>query len=185
MINGLFPFYQLMGREPKRQTADTFSAAAAFLEMCQIWASLEPEVTAKIKFAKYHALRIAKAIKAGEDPNLSNPVPEPPAELRTSPLSATDPEVQMLDPPPNATRIQGPLRQPSVVEIPDESEHFPEKLAQRSAPEYPSHPSRLPSHQHQSTGQDGAPLACRLLNVLKRITIRTRQLVMSPQSCRQ
>jgi len=37
---------------------------------------LDAETTAKVKYAKYHALRIAKAIKAGEDPNASNPVQE-------------------------------------------------------------------------------------------------------------
>lgn len=56
-----------------RQTADTFQAASTFLELCQIWGPLDTEIASKIKFAKYHALRIAKAIKAGEDPNLTNP----------------------------------------------------------------------------------------------------------------
>ena len=61
-----------------RQTADTFQAAATFLALLNIWGSLEPEIISKIKFAKFHALRIAKAIKAGEDPNTSNPAVEPP-----------------------------------------------------------------------------------------------------------
>ena len=61
-----------------RQTADTFQAASTFLALLGIWGPLEPEMTAKIKFAKFHALRIAKAIKAGEDPNASNPVVEQP-----------------------------------------------------------------------------------------------------------
>ena len=43
-----------------------------------IWSPLDAETTAKIKYAKYHALRMAKAIKAGEDPNASNPVEEQP-----------------------------------------------------------------------------------------------------------
>lgn len=45
-----------------------------------IWAPADPELAAKSKYSKYHAVRIAKAIKAGEDPNASNPVsqvPEP------------------------------------------------------------------------------------------------------------
>jgi vacuolar protein sorting-associated protein VTA1 len=53
-------------------------------------------VAAKSKYAKFHALRIAKALKAGEDPNLSNPVQEQP----TTPsglLSPNDPEVQLLN----------------------------------------------------------------------------------------
>lgn len=59
-----------------RQTAETFQAAATFLDSMAIWGPLDEEVRAKSKFAKFHALRIAKAIKAGEDPNASNPVVE-------------------------------------------------------------------------------------------------------------
>ncbi|KJY02487.1 DUF605-domain-containing protein [Zymoseptoria brevis] len=63
-----------------KQTADAFQASVTFMELVSIWGPLEPEFVAKIKFAKFHALRIAKAIKAGEDPNASNPVVERPAE---------------------------------------------------------------------------------------------------------
>jgi vacuolar protein sorting-associated protein VTA1 len=59
-----------------RQTADTFQAAATFLELLNIWGPASPEITSKIKYAKYHALRILKAIRANEDPNLSNPAPD-------------------------------------------------------------------------------------------------------------
>ncbi|KAF2763656.1 DUF605-domain-containing protein [Teratosphaeria nubilosa] len=63
-----------------RQTADTFQAAATFLDLLAVWGPLDPETAAKSKFAKFHALRIAKAIKAGEDPNASNPVIEEPKQ---------------------------------------------------------------------------------------------------------
>ncbi|KAI7370656.1 hypothetical protein KC354_g1092 [Hortaea werneckii] len=63
-----------------RQTADTFQAASTFLDLLSIWGPLEQEVAAKSKFAKFHALRIAKAIKAGEDPNATNPVVEEPKQ---------------------------------------------------------------------------------------------------------
>ncbi|KAF2723222.1 DUF605-domain-containing protein [Polychaeton citri CBS 116435] len=56
-----------------RQTADTFQAAATFLDTLGIWGSLDAEQSAKSKFAKFHALRIARALKAGEDPNATNP----------------------------------------------------------------------------------------------------------------
>lgn len=56
-----------------RQTADTFQAAAVFLDSLAIWGPLDIEEAKKSRFAKYHALRIAKAIKAGEDPNETNP----------------------------------------------------------------------------------------------------------------
>ncbi|KAI6881553.1 hypothetical protein KC363_g6390 [Hortaea werneckii] len=63
-----------------RQTADTFQAASTFLDLLSIWGPLDQEVSAKSKFAKFHALRIAKAIKAGEDPNATNPVVEEPKQ---------------------------------------------------------------------------------------------------------
>ncbi|KAF2217407.1 hypothetical protein CERZMDRAFT_92059 [Cercospora zeae-maydis SCOH1-5] len=59
-----------------KQTADTFQASATFMDLLAIWGPLEAEFAAKSKFAKFHALRIARAIKAGEDPNASNPVIE-------------------------------------------------------------------------------------------------------------
>lgn len=60
---------------------DTFQAAATFFDLLNmpIWAPVDPELAAKSKYAKYHAVRIARAIKAGEDPNDSNPVAEEPA----------------------------------------------------------------------------------------------------------
>ena len=118
-----------------RQTADTFQAAATFLDLCQIWGPLEPEVASKIKFAKYHSLRILKAIKAGEDPNLSNPAPEP----EQPPLDPNDPEVQMLN---GSTDL---ARQPSVEEVPDEHDRLQRHLAERSTYDESLHPSRAPS----------------------------------------
>ncbi|RAL08169.1 uncharacterized protein BO97DRAFT_398690 [Aspergillus homomorphus CBS 101889] len=102
-----------------KQTADTFQAAATFLELCQIWNPPEPEVAAKIKFAKYHAVRIIKAIKAGEDPNASNPVvvEEEGDEMADLEPRPDDPEVQAI-----VGSLPPQPRQPSVEEVPDDSE---------------------------------------------------------------
>lgn len=64
-----------------KQTADTFQASVTFMDLLSIWSPLEPEISAKSKFAKFHALRIARAFKAGEDPNASNPVVEQPPDV--------------------------------------------------------------------------------------------------------
>lgn len=124
-----------------RQTADTFQAAATFLDLGQIWGNLDPEIASKIKYAKYHALRIAKALKAGEDPNLSNPVPEPDPEDE-APLDPNDPEVQAIN---GTDDITGNARQPSVEEVPDEHHQVQPSLAQRSTADESLHPSRAPS----------------------------------------
>ncbi|KAL9043540.1 MAG: hypothetical protein Q9214_003275 [Letrouitia sp. 1 TL-2023] len=127
-----------------KQTADTFLASATFLELNQIWAPLDPEVSSKMKFAKYHALRIAKAIKAGEDPNLSNPVLDPPPQEQLS-LNPADPEVQLIN---SASNQQAPF-QPSVEEVPDEIDRIEHHLAQRSSIDQSLHPSRAPSIPRQ------------------------------------
>lgn len=128
----------MRANKASRQTVDTFQAAATFLDLLQIWGHPEPEIVAKIKYAKYHALRIAKAIKAGEDPNLSNPKIEP-EEEQLPQLDANDPDVQLLK---GKNSLQ---RQPSVVEVPDETDRTQRHLAQRSHLDESLHPSRAPS----------------------------------------
>ncbi|KAE8396720.1 Vta1 like-domain-containing protein [Aspergillus alliaceus] len=123
-----------------KQTADTFQAAATFLELCQIWNTLEPETAAKIKFAKYHAVRIAKAIRAGEDPNESNPVMKEENDLEGDNLDVKDddPEVQAIV----GSSLARP-RKPSVEDVPDES----------------THPSRSPMLPEPPTGFTEVPTA--------------------------
>ncbi|KKZ60169.1 hypothetical protein EMCG_05091 [[Emmonsia] crescens] len=129
------------------QTADTFQAAATFLELCQIWGPIDPETATKVKFAKYHALRIAKALKAGEDPNLSNPSMEEEDKLDDGPaLDPNDPEVQALNgPPSHLAPPEVKLRQPSVEDVPDEFDNEERMLAQQSYLNESLHPSRASS----------------------------------------
>lgn len=120
-----------------RQTADTFQAAATFLELCQIWGALDPDVSNRIKFAKYHAVRIVKAFKAGEDPNATNPAPKE----EETPVAAT--EVQKFD--ASVAEQASKPRQPSVEEIPDESDRLARRLAHQSTLDESLHPSRTSS----------------------------------------
>lgn len=121
-----------------KQTADTFQASATFMDLLTIWGPLETEFAAKSKFAKFHALRIARAIKAGEDPNASNPVieespsaPQAPVEddLETQ-LKALENEEKAYQPPtvesapdsritsrPQSTFQTSPLAQPTLPTI--------------------------------------------------------------------
>ncbi|KAK3362419.1 Vta1 like-domain-containing protein [Lasiosphaeria hispida] len=80
-----------------QQTATTFDAAATFFHLVNIWGEADHETQQKIKYAKWNAARIAKAIKEGRDPNESNPKSQ---ELQQQPaLDPEDPEVQMLGGP--------------------------------------------------------------------------------------
>jgi vacuolar protein sorting-associated protein VTA1 len=127
-----------------RQTADTFQAGATFLDLLQIWPPVDPEVSIKTKFAKYHALRIAKAIKAGEDPNLSNPEPEPSPVQEAAPLDPDDPEVQALQElGQDAAPSTG--QQPSIEDVPDEHDRISDPRVRTSGLDGSHHSSRASS----------------------------------------
>ncbi|EPQ66709.1 Bgt-1245 [Blumeria graminis f. sp. tritici] len=63
----------LKANKATKQTANTFQAAATFFELINIWSSPDAETTSKIKYAKWNAIRIIRALKEGKDPNESNP----------------------------------------------------------------------------------------------------------------
>lgn len=97
------------------------------------WGELDPEIQAKIKYAKWNALRIVKAIKEGKDPNESNPKPEPAPEENLPALDPNDPEVLQLS------------RQATVEDAPDEGDQLQSHLASQSAHNQTLHPSGQPS----------------------------------------
>ena len=136
-----------------RQTADTFQAASTFLELLQVWPPLDPEIAARIKFAKYHALRIAKAVKAGEDPNLSNPSPDPTPAEEAAPLDPLDPEVQALGGLGTATAGW----RPAVEDVPDVEHTKSPSLGQTPILDRPQHPSRVSSAAPTGLSPSTAP----------------------------
>jgi vacuolar protein sorting-associated protein VTA1 len=98
-----------------RQTADTFQAAATFFELVNIWGLPDGEIQAKIKYAKWNAVRIAKALKEGKDPNESNPKPQLEEEKPMPPLDSNDIDQQQPS-------VLDTSRHATVQEIPDEQE---------------------------------------------------------------
>lgn len=134
------------------QTASTFDAALTFLNLVNIWGPPDAETQQKIKYAKWNAARITKAIKEGSDPNESNPKKEdlPPQQPALDP---TDPEVQLL-----GNTAQGP-KPASVEDAPDSNLHQDSagvSLPQSPAAGLPSAPDedvlKLPS----APGYEGA-----------------------------
>jgi len=95
-----------------QQTATTFDAAATFFNLVNIWGAPDQETAQKIKYAKWNAARIAKAIREGKDPNESNPKHEQPQQPMLDP---NDPEVQALSATPSGTTP----RPVTVEEVPD------------------------------------------------------------------
>ena len=81
--------------------------------MVNIWGPPDVETQQKIKYAKWNAARIAKAIKDGKDPNETNPKPQ---EVTQQPeLDADDPDVRLLDGGSLGTRA----RPVTVEDVPD------------------------------------------------------------------
>ncbi|KAK3936091.1 vacuolar protein sorting-associated protein vts1 [Diplogelasinospora grovesii] len=96
-----------------QQTATTFDAAATFFHLVNIWGQADQETQQKIKYAKWNAARIAKAIKEGRDPNESNPKHEEPPQQPA--LDPNDPDVQMLGSAPSGSSA----RPVTIEDVPD------------------------------------------------------------------
>lgn len=128
-----------------KQTADTFQAAATFFDILNIWSPPDPETQAKIKYAKWNAVRIVRALKEGKDPNESNPKPQsaPKDDLPT--LDPNDPKVQQLG--------EQKAKQPSVEEVQDEQDGLEARLARQSSLDRSLHPSEQVSARASPTSK--------------------------------
>ncbi|KAF7943941.1 uncharacterized protein EAE97_006011 [Botrytis byssoidea] len=131
-----------------KQTAETFQAAATFLELLNIWSPPDVETQAKIKYAKWNAVRIVKALKEGKDPNESNPKPQPTPKDELPSLDPNDPEVQLLG--------EQKAQQASVEDVTDEQDQLEVKLARQSSLDRSLHPSKQVSAQG-SPNNESAP----------------------------
>ncbi|KAJ6442511.1 monooxygenase [Purpureocillium lavendulum] len=126
-----------------RQTADTFDAAATFFDLTREWAAPDAETLAKIKFAKWNAARILKAIREGRDPNESNP--KQPAEEEAAAAGGDDEDEELrrlAAQDPEARELVG--HQPHAATVED----VPDEAGAGSASAVPQQPSPpVPSPQ--------------------------------------
>lgn len=128
----------LKANKVTQQTAVTFEAAATFLQLVNIWHPPTAETEKKIKFSKWNAARILRAIKEGKDPNESNPNLEEEENM----VAEDDPELQAI------MSGQAP-RSATVEDAPDEESSRPNVTtgsssyapAPVSAPNSPPHGS--------------------------------------------
>ncbi|EON95845.1 putative duf605 domain containing protein [Phaeoacremonium minimum UCRPA7] len=100
-------------------TANTFDAALTFFNLVNIWGPPDGETQQKIKYAKWNAARIIKAIKEGKDPNESNPKKED-LPLEAPALDPNDPETyqpQMFREMMQAYRYPTALPQLSICRL--------------------------------------------------------------------
>ncbi|KAI9681011.1 MAG: hypothetical protein M1829_001091 [Trizodia sp. TS-e1964] len=140
----------MRANKASRQTADTFQAAATFLDLLNIWGSSQTDAIAKSKYAKYHALRIAKAIKAGDDPNQTNP----PIEHSLINEAGDSPGPNDLGLQPIGTpSAQGPFElMPRPVTIEDVPDEYMELRAPPVSP-----PNEYSYSQSPGIAQDHSP----------------------------
>ncbi|PHH75708.1 hypothetical protein CDD80_2165 [Ophiocordyceps camponoti-rufipedis] len=109
-----------------RQTADTFDAAATFFDLTREWGAPDAEIVQKIKFAKWNATRILKAIREGKDPNESNPPKPEPVQANPPQLDPDDPSVRQIVSPPPPVTVEDVPDDDAVVEAPPaETDYFP------------------------------------------------------------
>jgi vacuolar protein sorting-associated protein VTA1 len=137
-----------------KQTADTFQAAATFLDLLSIWGALEAEIAAKSKFAKFHALRIAKAIKAGEDPNATNPVIEEPKPAEQTDEDGIEQELKELEQQPGTGSER--YRPPTVESVADSGppslpDHVPQAAVHQEHDVSPIEPPESTTHGRSSS----------------------------------
>lgn len=95
---------------------------------------MDAETQAKIKYAKWNAVRIVKALREGKDPNETNPKPEPAPEESLPALDPNDPEVRGFGEPTMP-------RHASVEDVPDEQDQVDARLARQSSLDKSIHPS--------------------------------------------
>ncbi|CUS12176.1 unnamed protein product [Tuber aestivum] len=117
-------------------TRDTLLAAVCFLELVKIFAEpdAEEQIQQKIKFAKFHAARIWKAVNLGQDPNPSTSEPMAPEAYSSQP------------PPPPMAEDEVPSLLPSLPQAPMISPPAPQVPSPRAGEQEPgrSYYSRSP-----------------------------------------
>ncbi|KAK8032665.1 hypothetical protein PG990_002399 [Apiospora arundinis] len=156
-----------------QQTAVTFEAAATFFHLVNIWGPPDAETEQKIKFAKWNAARILRAIKEGKDPNESNPKPQ---EEKAEPqLDPNDPEVQALGGLPRTATVEDAPEEgdktyldpkasaisPATVSAPTsppQSAIAPEQVSPIAPPDQPANEGYFPSAPSAPSADDDPPL---------------------------
>ncbi|KAI8883633.1 DUF605-domain-containing protein [Backusella circina FSU 941] len=86
-----------------KKTAKTFLAASVFLEILKTFGEIDPEVEGKIKYAKFKAADIMKALREGRTPTPGPPGEEQPptAEADHDDIITTPPPISEFPSPPS------------------------------------------------------------------------------------
>ncbi|TPX72268.1 hypothetical protein SpCBS45565_g00665 [Spizellomyces sp. 'palustris'] len=132
------------GRASKK-TAKTFLAASIFLELLKVFGEIDTEVQDKIRYAKFKAADIIKALREGRTPTPGMPGEQPP-ESAQQPTAPAEPH-------PNFGTPYDPSYTPTQPTF-DANVHPCSGEASYTSPS-----SQYPSHQTPFTGPDIRPYA--------------------------
>ncbi|ORY03189.1 DUF605-domain-containing protein [Basidiobolus meristosporus CBS 931.73] len=154
-----------------KKTVKTFLAASIFLELLKIFGEIDPEIEEKIKYSKWKATDIMKALKEGRTPHPGPPGWEPTndmnedASINESPTADDSvPKIQDFPAPPNfppqfdqhdqqnfnsptAPPSQSPFDETNKQEFNNlNSNPSPYQSPPQNFPSFPEFPSNLPGH---------------------------------------
>lgn len=97
-----------------RDTAVTFYAAMCFMEVCCVFATLTPDLEERIRYAKWKASQILKALREGQTPAPGIPAPIDPADAAQADPSALPPPMH-----PHQPHAASPHATPSSLALLD------------------------------------------------------------------
>ncbi|ORX58296.1 DUF605-domain-containing protein [Hesseltinella vesiculosa] len=147
-----------------KKTAKTFLAASIFLELLKTFGDLDAEVESKIKYAKWKAADIMKAIREGRQPHAGPPgtkdedenlldVPASDSSMHVEANDASPPAISDFpSPPSNFTASASPNTPSQTIDMPQPDAQAPPKDQPFQPPpaqnfSAPSHPSPTQSPQ--------------------------------------
>ncbi|KAI9312763.1 hypothetical protein BX666DRAFT_1865814 [Dichotomocladium elegans] len=148
-----------------RKTAKTFLAASIFLELLRTFGDLDPEIEVKIKYSKWKATDIIKALKEGRAPT-----PGAPGESEAAACGDDFPEDMPTQPPSSISEFPSPpsnftasTNSMSSTPAADPSQptfsHPPQTPATPSTPPNPPTTASPPVTPSQSASRSVAPVA--------------------------
>ncbi|KND01035.1 uncharacterized protein SPPG_04128 [Spizellomyces punctatus DAOM BR117] len=128
------------GRASKK-TAKTFLASSIFLELLKVFGEIDTEVQDKIRYAKFKAADIIKALREGRTPTPGMPGEQPPESAQ--PTAPPEPH-------PNFGTPYDPSYTPTQPT-------FDANVSHSGEASYASPSSHCPSHQTPFTGSETRP----------------------------
>ncbi|CAO3586604.1 unnamed protein product [Absidia cylindrospora] len=145
--------------QASKKTAKTFLAASVLLELLKVFGELDPEVDGKIKYAKWKAADIVKAIREGRVPTPGAPGEQHDENIvgDTTLVQPTDSSASMNDPDIGNASLQPPPLPPAISDFPSPPSNFTAPLASSSPSKPANGMGNIPSPRTTETSPPSSP----------------------------